>query len=420
MVNNNLKLGVGLTVLLVVVLSGLVVRYALKQDPTTVDHSEKSMSQNSSVDGDSSSQGGVLDTDEDLLTTLGGDNSEDIDIDEPVTTQSTEKVDNRRKTETQTTTTAKDSSGQTKEEKTAAAKEKAGKELDAAAAKLDDISAKLDKAKDELSDAKSKRDAKQTEYNDAKAKLDEAKRNYDEGQKENYEKGMVAFFESIGAGDAVDTMNGSDFNSAVEASNANDAASLECIKRSIDFLNRANQLRADEGKEELKVSCKLMAIAALNNDMSSSAGSSSNCSELDQNICYGFEDPFTTWYDNEREEQGGNYRSLVNEDHVAAGFAFSNKNGTVHNIVFANADYDAGSLMTVSDFADAFNSYYVTAIKGKSYTAVEENFKRIEKELNDAKQAVTNKENEVQSASTSYGSAKTVYDQKLKTYQQYQ
>lgn len=419
MVNSNFKLVIGLAVILVVIFSGIVVRYSLKADPMTVDHSEKKVSQlgDTKPDDETLSDGeSVLNTDADLLTTLGGDSSEVIDLDEPVQTQSTEKQDNRRKTET-TTTAATTTTSTTSATDNSARKQKAGEELDASAARFDEAGEKLDKAKSELSDAKSKRDQRQAEFESAKSKLDEAKRNYDEGQKENYNRGIYAFFESVGANDALDVLNSSEYNSALEPSKTGDAGSLECMKRSIDFLNEANQLRGNEEKPELQVSYKMIALAVLNNDMTAASSQGSNNTGLDEDLAFGYDDPFRAWYDDERESNGGNYRSLTNEDYVVAGFAFSSKNGTVHNLLLADKNYDSGELMSVADYASAFNSFYDSAVKGKAYTAQEEEYKRAEKALNEAKQVVTDKENSVQSASAAYGSAKTIYEQKLKTYQ---
>ena len=410
MVNNSIKLWVGLSVILVVVFSGLVIRYSLKKDPMTIDHSEKSLSQQGNGkpynDGLTTDGDVVLGTDADLLTTLGGEESEPSDEGDSKVTQSTEKVDNRRKTET-TTTTA--SPAEVKEAK----KKKAQEELDAATQKYEQAGEKLDQCNAALEEAKSKRDQLQGEYDNAKSKLDEAKRNYDEGQKDNYNKGMLGFFENIGDHAGVDALNGSELLPIANMADSADAASLDCMKRSLDYLNFVNQVRKGEGKPEIKVSCKLMALAALNNDLYAADSNNGNGTGLDEDLAIGFDDPFTVWYYDEKESNGGNYLSLVNEDHVAAGFGYSHKNGNVHNILFCNGGYDAGPLMTVGEFTEKFNTYYNTAIKGKGVGEAEEQFKRAESALNSAKQTVTDKIASAQSASTAYGSAKTIYEQKL-------
>lgn len=410
MVNSNIKLWVGIAAILVVGFSILLFRYSLKKDPMSIERSGKSLSEQGDTqtedDGLTTDEEIVLDIDPDALDSVGGDESQPEE-ETPAVTQSTEKVDYRRKTETTTTKSSKDSK-QTKE----AQLKKAKKELETAKARFDKAGEKLDQCNEALDEAKDRRDQLQNEYDNAKSKLEESKRNYDESQKENFNKGMQGFFESIGDNVGVDTLTGSDLISLADMSNSADATSLECMKRSLDYLNYINHIRSAEGKPEIKVSCKLMALAALNNDLYAADNSNSNDTGLDEDLAIGFDDPFTIWYEDEKDENGGNYLSLVNEDHIAAGFAYGHKDGNVHNVLFCDAGYDAGPLMEVSEFTDKFNKYYSTAIKGKSYSGAEEAFKRAESALNSAKQQVSEKIAAAQSASTAYGSAKTVYEQK--------
>ena len=148
--------------------------------------------------------------------------------------------------------------------------------------------------------------------------------------------------------------------------------------------------------------------------MSSNANNDSN---LDQNLAFGYDDPFDAWYYDERDSEGGNYKSLVNEDYVVAGFAFSNKGTNVHNLVLANGDYDAGTVMSVGEMASKLDSFKNDAQRGRKYDDVQAAFDRAEKELNEAKEAVNNKVSAAQKASSELGSAKTTYENKLKAYE---
>jgi len=408
MVRSSLKLWIGIAVIVVVVFSGLLIKYSLRRDPFSIERSGKNLSDEGDVtaenDGLTTDADDVLpNTDSNITTTISGEESQP-DEETPVVTQSTEKIDNRRKTETTTTRSDKE----VKEEKL----KKAKKELEAASEKFEKAGEKLDQCNQALDDAKSRRDQLQGEYDNAKSKYEEIKRNYDEKQKENFNKGMLGFFESIHDHKGIETLNDSDLVSLANMGDSADAASLECMKRSIEYLNFINEIRKAEGKPEVKISCKLMALAALNNDLYSADNSNSNGTGLDEDLAIGFDDPFTIWYYDEKDDNGGNYLSLVNEEHIAAGFAYSHKNGNVHNVLFCDKGYDAGRMMPLAEFSEKFNNYYSTAIKGKSYSGAEEAMKRAESALNSAKQAVTDKEKAAQSASSSYGSAKTVYEQK--------
>lgn len=424
MVKSNTKLIVGIVAAVILVFAGMVVKYAMKVDPTTIEFSDEMGNEQDTQwgikNGDSSSESEESEA-EAVTTATDKDDSDDgsdaINSDYPKETQSTEKLDNRRKTVTTVDSKAAAESKASDDSKAYANINKLAEEADSAAEKMDAAQEKLDRANEALDEAKAERDNKQTAYNEAKDKLDEAKRNYDEGQAANYNRGIFAFMESIGANDATAMLNGSGYFSAIEVGNEKDAIALDNLRIALDFLNEANSLRAGEGKGELKVSCKLMALAALNNDMSAMCNSASNDSNLDQNIAFGFDDPFDAWYFDERDSEGGNYKSLVNEDYVVAGFGFSNKNGNVHNLVLANADYDAGTVMSVGDMANRLSSFTADAQRGKKYDDVQAEFDRAEKELNSAKEAVNSKVTAAQKASSELGAAKTTYESKLKAYE---
>ncbi|MBQ8967782.1 CAP domain-containing protein [Ruminococcus sp.] len=416
MVKNNMKFVVGIAIILVVLFSAVVVRYSLKKDPLTVDSSSSRTGDMRADDRDVTGAEDVLDTE--LISSVDGEEEPElVDDGGAVVTQSTEKIDNHRKKGEQieaSTTTTKASDDSAASDK----KLKAAQALDDAAEKYNAAAAKLDQANAALNDAKSKKEQLQSDLNAAKQRLDDAKKNYDEGQANNYDRGLYAFFESINSGEGLDTFNGSDYYGSVESGNPDDAVSIDNIRRSIDFLNEANSLRAGEGKPELKVSCRLMALAVMNNDVASNVDQGANNTGLTENLAFGFDDPFRVWYDEERDNNGGDYQTLVSDECVAAGFAVSSKNGkNVHNMIFARDDQDHGDLMTVSQFADMFNGFYDNAVRGKGFAAEEEEYARIEKAYNDAKQEVTDKEAAAQKASSALGSANTVYEQKLKAYQ---
>lgn len=390
MVKTNFKLAVGAAALLILLFSGVVVRYALKKDPLSIQRSDKS-----------SSLWGDLRQGEDRISTDGetdGENShrpEEI----PVVTQSTQRQDNRRSSVSET------------ESEADSAKEKAGRELDAAAEKYDRAADTLNAANAALDNAISYREDMQAEFDDAKDRLDAAKEDHDESRSADYSRGLFAFLESIGEYDALDTLNGSDFLSAVDPADPGDAAALESLAASIELLEEVNRLRAEEGREELKVSCKLMALAALNNDMSAVNERAENDTPFLQLAAFDCEDPFELWCEDLQE-------SLVSEEYAAAGSAFSSKNGYVHGLLLADADSDVGTLMTVSELSEKFSEFYDQAIKGKGCSEEQEEYDRAEQALKDAADTVEIREQEAKSASDAYDLAKKAYEEKLKAYEE--
>ncbi len=429
MVSNNLKLGVGLSVVLVALFTGAVVKYSMRRDPLTVEHSaEWSDRKAQEVTGGED----LLGADNDLLTTLGGDYDGAV-------TQSTEKLDNRRERVTTTfaetaavvkttaaekVTTAEGEVGDPFAETTttkAAAVEteegKVGKALDKAAAAHDAALDKLNKANDALTAAQTNVDTYQTKLDEAKVKLDEAQAKFDESQAENYNRGLYGFYEYIGSQEGMDAFNSSEYSGVVESGNRYDAASIERVKNALTLIKNANKLRVEEGKPEFKISHKLMALAVLNNDMASVNGESSNNTEFDEDLAYGFEDPLDAWYYDEREYNGANYQSLMNENYVAAGAAYSVLDGRVHNILMASDDQDHGVLMTVAEFEKDFNPYYEVTIKGRDASREQSSYDNISQKLEDAKQKVADKEEAVRTASEKYEAAKKTYEEKLAAYQ---
>ena len=410
MVKHSLKLWIGIVVIVVVVFSGLVIRHSLRKDPMSIERSEKSLSHKSNVTGFNEDTAKDSDVENEngneSEIALDGDESAPYEYGDIIVTQSTQRINNRRNTDA-------NASGASTAELIAERKQKAQDELDAAKEKYEQAEQKLNQCNTALDEAKARRDQLQNEYDSAKAKLDEANRNYDESQKENYNKGMLGFFESVGDQTGVDTLVGSDLISLVNFADPADAASLECMKKSVDYLKFVNQVRVAEGMPEIRVSCKLMALAALNNDLYAADSNNSNGTGLDEDLAIGFDDPFTIWYYDEKDSQGGNYLSLINEAHKGAGFGFSHKKGNVHNVLFCDEGYDAGNLVSVKDFANKFNSYYSSAIKGKSTEAAEDQFNRVSSALEAAKQNVSDRVASAQAASTAFGSAKAIYEQKL-------
>lgn len=155
---------------------------------------------------------------------------------------------------------------------------------------------------------------------------------------------------------------------------AYDATSLENMKASIAWLKKCNQLRAAEGTDPrtgkplqpLKVNLQLMAIAQVQANWSAHNVKHSGFWNVGENLAWGYSDPFTGWYDEEKAlykktgstEGAGHYLNIVSANYETTGFAVNQYGsyGVTHGQTFSGQV--PGDTLSVEEFETAFNQYY--------------------------------------------------------------
>ena len=239
--------------------------------------------------------------------------------------------------------------------------------------KVDYYQEYVDRYEGELKDNQAKLAAAQKAYDDAVTKAN--------GDAAKVKRGSYAFFESIGATDAVSILNnekgytdtaGKPFNQYNDPSNTLDATSLENMRRALDMMDRCNELRKQNGLSELKVTSALMAVAQTDANWSSynggHAGDDGNYYSRGENLAWSYSDPFKIWYDEEKKEyesgntnyqEIGHYLNIINKNYTVTGYGYSRYGNTDAQ----QFDYDAddlgdGTSYTVSEYRQLFEQYY--------------------------------------------------------------
>lgn len=413
MVSGNVKLVIGIAIIAIALFSGIIFKYTLRKDPTAIKRlSEKEVSQvEVQPSGDNTSTdnadifSSVADSEfESSVSSMDSSSKHRDDTSSEIEEDSSE-LDG----------SSSDSDSQSEDSQTD--KERVAKELEELSEQYDRAADKFDEAKEALEDAENERDELQEDYDEAQKKLEKAIKKYESGNGKLYNRGLFAFLESVGADEALDLLENSAFSGYLDPSDPGDPSSLESVKRSLELLDEANYFREWEGRNAFRISYNMMAIAVLNNAKTSSTRQVENLTDLVQDAAFGYNDPYDAWYYDEISTGGGNYRNLMNDDYVVAGYGFSSKNGNVHNLLFADADYDSGISVNLSRFTNDFNKFYDSVKKSKECTELEELCEQLEKELKEAEQNITEKEKTVRSAQKAFDLAKEDYEEKKEEYE---
>lgn len=155
-----------------------------------------------------------------------------------------------------------------------------------------------------------------------------------------------------------------------------DATSLANLKATVAFLKECNSLRKQEGVDpqrtssslsDLKVSMELMAISEVQCNWSSYNEAHSGRYNVGENLAWGYSDPFSGWYSEERNlwingnrtfYDVGHYLNICNATYGITGFAVNQygRFGVTHeqSFYFSSTGSD---VMTVRQFEAKLNAY---------------------------------------------------------------
>ena len=234
----------------------------------------------------------------------------------------------------------------------------------------------------------------------------------------------------------------------VSITDRNDAVSLNNFKTALDYVDEYNQHRARENSEEgysldtnIGINCRLMAIAEVQLDTSkdSSVGHT-QAYYLGENLSWGYTDPFTGWYDREKNlwKNGstsgvGHYMNIVDQlpegsenPTKGTGFAVHTNAptyGVAHGQVFyTTSGYDAyNPLITysTSEFKSLyFDAYYQTQIEAGMNGVTEAKKAEHRQALAEAQQAAATSKQQRDSAKTTYDGLVAAAAQRLEAAQQ--
>lgn len=158
----------------------------------------------------------------------------------------------------------------------------------------------------------------------------------------------------------------------------NDATNLENMKKAVDELNEVNRYRQNENATEstslvdLQVTSSLMAISQYQLNYSKGEGRShSQAFNVGENLAWGYTNPFTGWYDEEKVEYkngnvgaAGHYLNIVNDGYRTMGYSYVSGSGVQYGSAYGQTfDFSptrayTGNAVSVSQYQAKFNTYY--------------------------------------------------------------
>lgn len=230
---------------------------------------------------------------------------------------------------------------------------------------------------------------------------------------DRYGQGSLGFFSFVGAEDAVKVLKTAKYASATKLGTEQDATSLSNMEKSFDLMRECNQLRAKHGLKPLVVTDRLMAIAQSNLNWSDGKVAHSQQFQVGENLSWNYKDPFTGWYDDEKAENGGHYRNIINEDYVTTGFAVctagrSGKYSVSHGQVFS---FSAEQTFTVDQYEKRFRSYFDSISKiRKELEQRRSDADSKKKRANTLSQSLERKQAAITKAETAYQQALAEYE----------
>ena len=248
-----------------------------------------------------------------------------------------------------------------------------------------EVREEITKAKGSLSELESKNWDKEvlSDYSKWQNALSEAAEKEDiykvwkqkaEDSLSEYRKGSFGFFEYVGAEDALDVLRNEKYVSYTHPDEEDDATNLDNMKSSFEFIRDCNEIRAGEeidpeSKESLsmlKVTDYLMAAAQAYTDYARTNTENIHHFDIGENIAWGYKEPFTVWYDREKEmylsgnsdfKEVGHYRNIVNAEYFTTGFAVAE--GGSYSIDHVQTFYwETEDSMTVDEYESRFMEYY--------------------------------------------------------------
>ncbi len=354
-------MGILAAFLIVALVTFFVYKAASKKDPTKVDRiSEKGKTEKTVTTSEEDSKNlfeKQVSDGEDIVTVT-------VTTADTVSATSASTTAETKTSTAKTTTTTKSTTKKTGS--SAANAETDDEKLQKLADAVNDAAADYNNAKNTLNDAIYELDRANEVLAEKEDELanSESKVHFFDNREDRYAQGSFAFFEYVGADDALDVLNNAKYASSTVRGDSKDATSLENMKAAFKHIRRCNELRRAEGLSELQVSDMLMAIAQSDlNESDRTRDHTYQYSIVEENLSWNYDDPFVAWYDEEKAGKEAHYMNIINGEYQYTGFAVctAGRNGEFnisHSQVFGVPGIDYGTLYTVDEYESRFNDYY--------------------------------------------------------------
>ncbi|MGY6604673.1 CAP domain-containing protein [Actinotignum sanguinis] len=263
--------------------------------------------------------------------------------------------------------------------------------FDSAKKGYDDAAAALPQLEKNAQSTKATRDAAQAAYDqaiapnpeaakEAQQKVDAARARIEESKaaaKKQLDRGALGFYEARNSQKALEVFRtdkeyqGQPLTSYTHPGAADDATGLESMKKSLDLINKINDLRAKHQLKPLKVTDYLMAVAQLQVNAQSRTNKMAhiNAFTVAENLASaryaGDELSLKLWYDDEKalHDQGvtdfakvGHYLNIVNRDYTVTGMSYA-PNIQANTFDIAPAYGDRSQPQTVAEYTAELQRY---------------------------------------------------------------
>ena len=204
---------------------------------------------------------------------------------------------------------------------------------------------------------------------------------YDAAEQQ-FKDGSFAFFEEMGATQALSFLENSPNSKHTIRGDANDATSLDNMLYAIELLERCNALRAQNGLAPLKTSDTAMAISQELANAEDWAGTVRGGLAAAQNILWSSSsgktlNPYYNWYNCEEKNaiannggQTGHYENIINPGYTESGAAYTTRRANPDQLYTWNQTFLGGIyeetgdvLYDVEEYKERFLIYY-NRVKG--------------------------------------------------------
>ena len=180
---------------------------------------------------------------------------------------------------------------------------------------------------------------------------------------EKEKQGAFAYFRDRGDIEAYEALTKASYAQDTHEGDPKDATSIENVRACFKFLRMCNDLRKKEGKGELMVSRRLMAIAESNANASARTEDHTKQFDVGENLAWGMNNPFDFWYDQEKAnfENGsgetGHYKNIIKDEYKTTGFAFNQLSGEYTKCYSQVFDFEDDRAMTIDELENDFNAW---------------------------------------------------------------
>lgn len=180
--------------------------------------------------------------------------------------------------------------------------------------------------------------------------------------------GSVGLFDYYHSTDALNAIFNSTYASYTTPGAYGDATDMNNVYNSLQFIDECNALRAKHGLSALKVTDVLMACEEADVNWSKDNLQHAMQFNMGENLSWGYPDPFTGWYDQEKaaydsgvtdQQQIGHYLNIIDPSYTTTGFAITQLGSNSYGVTMGQSFHWAGEsdAYTTDEYRNRISAY---------------------------------------------------------------